>query len=209
MKKISLFVPVLCLVMGVTACKGGQKEKTVEDVDYAALVEKELPPMDDFIKTVDIFQQGTKQLLPTGKVWDDAEKSIREMLEPKGFAVVRDADRNFFIFASKNCKFVVKDENYVFSYSVDSVKTDGPAAAYFFEPMGDMYDKGEILLADTGVYDALLEQIKALGYELTENDFAEAEDEEQYVNDCYYFKCSREQKRITLHYDFMKAQGTF
>jgi hypothetical protein len=218
MKKLSLLFTVvsLSMIMGLTSCKGSQNEKKeaaaeeeVEIIDYSALVDSELPSIEDFVKIVDVFQKGTSELLPTGTVWDNAEKEILKLLEPKGFAVERDANRVFFISASKNCKLAMKEENYIYSYSVDSVKPDGLAAACYFDSMGDMYVKGEILLADTCVYDALIEKIKASGYELTPDEFAESADEEKYMKDCYFFRCSREEKRISLHYDFMKAQGIF
>jgi len=213
MKKSSLLFRVvsLSIVLGLTSCKSGQNEKketAVEEevvkIDYSALVEKELPSIEDFVRTVDVFQKGTSEFLPTGTVWDNAEKEIRKLLEPKGFAVERDAER-FFISASKNCKFTVKNEDYVYSYSIDSIKTDDLAAACYFECMGDSYVKGEWLLADTCVYDALIEKIKASGYEPTAESAGQA-DEEKYEKDCYYFLCSRKEMHITLHYDLMKAQ---
>ncbi|MBO4613406.1 MAG: hypothetical protein J5671_09620 [Bacteroidaceae bacterium] len=193
----------LVSVFVISACKGGQnvkEEEVVEEIDYTALVEQELPSVEDFVKTVDVFQKGTSDLLPTGKVWDNGEQSIRELLEPLNFTVERDTER-FFISASKNCQFITKCENYIYSYAIDSVKTEGLAAACYFESMGDFYVKGEILLADTCVYDAYVERIKATGYEPTVNDFADTEDEEKYVLGDYYFKCSRQQKRISLHYE--------
>lgn len=214
MKNFSMLLGVvsLSIVLGLTSCKGGQNEKkdsaTEEEVvkiDYSVLVKKELPSIEDFAKTVDLFQKGTSELLPTGKVWDNTEKEIRKLWEAKGFVIEKDPDR-FFISASKNCKFMVKNEDYIYSYSIDSVKLDGVAAAYYFDCMGDMYVKGEILLADTCVYDALVENIKKLGYESATNEFPESADEEKYIKDCYFFLCSRDEKRISLHYDYMKAQ---
>ena len=205
MKKTYLFsVVALSMLMGFIACNGGNgaKEEVVEteEVDYAALVDKELPAVEDFVKAVDVFQQGTGQLLPTGKVWDNAEQSIRQLLEPKSFTVERDAER-FFISASKNCQFVQKCEDYIYSYSIDNVKEEGLAAACFFESMGDFYVKGEILLADTCVYDAYVEKIKAAGYAPDTNEFADPADEEKFVKGSYYFTCSRQQKRVSLHYE--------
>lgn len=207
MKKVYLFLFVSLMIIGLTGCQGGQSGKTEkveepepEPIDYAALVEEELPSITDFETVVKNFQKRTSELMPTGKVWSKGETEIREMLEPKGFTVESDADR-FFISAEKNCKFEVKEENYIYSYSIDSVKPEGVAAAYYFECMGDFYVKGEILLADTCVYDVLMEKIKEANYSPVDNEFPEAEDEVKFAKEDYYFLCSRKENRIGLHKD--------
>ena len=217
MKK-TYFVGIVCLMtmFVMSACQGGQKstEEETAPVDYAVLVKEELPSMEEFVNTVDVFQTGIQQGLSLNGIMEDGEKAIREMLEPKGFNVEcstggQDID---FISATKNCEFNVKEEDFIYSYSITQGQTDSLVAAYYFKAMGDMYHKGEILLADTCIYDALVDQIKEIGYKAVDNP-DDSSIEEQYVKekpttskDCYYFLCNREEKRITLEYDFMKAQ---
>lgn len=210
------------MVFGLTACKGSsqkatnQQEEKAEQLDYATIVKKELLSMDEFLNIVDGFQQGTEKMLPTGNVWDNSEKEISKILEGKGFTVERNKEMNFFIFATKNCKFNIKEENYIYSFSITPNNTDSLTAAYYFQPMGDMYVKGEILLSDTCVYDTIVDQIKMAGYKPVDeqmDNVEESTNEEKYQKEnpkiekeCYFFLCNREEKSISLHYDFMKAQ---
>ena len=210
------------MVFGLTACKGSsqkatnQQEEKAEQLDYATIVKKELHSMDEFLNIVDGFQQGTEKMLPTGNVWDNSEKEISKILEGKGFTVERNKEMNFFIFATKNCKFNIKEENYIYSFSITPNNTDSLTAAYYFQPMGDMYVKGEILLSDTCVYDTIVDQIKMAGYKPVDeqmDNVEESTNEEKYQKEnpkiekeCYFFLCNREEKSISLHYDFMKAQ---
>lgn len=218
MKKQFNFMSLLMLcIISLSACNANKgKIEESKQVDYAAIVKKELPSIDEFLYLVDGFQRDTKKLLPEGKVWDNNEKEIRKILDEKGFTTVRNEDMGFFIYATKNSKFNIKEDDYVYSFSMTPEKADSLSAAYYFMPMGDMYVKGEILLSDTCIYDALVDQIKAASYNevtdhvdewgnaTTEKKFAK--DNPQTDNDYYYFRCSREEKRITLELDFMKAQ---
>lgn len=210
------------MVFGLTACKGSsqkatnQQEEKTEQLDYATIVKNELLSTDEFLNIVDGFQQGTEKMLPTGNVWDNSEKEISKILKGKGFTVERNKEMNFFIFATKNCKFNIKEENYIYSFSITPNNTDSLTAAYYFQPMGDMYVKGEILLSDTCVYDTIVDQIKMAGYKPVDEQMGDVEEstkEEKYQKEnpkmekeCYYFLCNREEKSISLHYDFMKAQ---
>lgn len=210
------------MVFGLTACKGSsqkatyQQEEKTEQLDYATIVKNELLSTDEFLNIVDGFQQGTEKMLPTGNVWDNCEKEISKILKGKGFTVERNKEMNFFIFATRNCKFNIKEDNYIYSFSITPNNTDSLTAAYYFQPMGDMYVKGEILLSDTCVYDTIVDQIKMAGYKPVDEqmgDVDESTKEEKYQKEnpkmekeCYYFLCNREEKSISLHYDFMKAQ---
>lgn len=210
------------MVFGLTACKGSsqkatyQQEEKTEQLDYATIVKNELLSTDEFLNIVDGFQQGTEKMLPTGNVWDNCEKEISKILKGKGFTVERNKEMNFFIFATRNCKFNIKEDNYIYSFSITPNNSDSLSAAYFFQPMGDMYVKGEILLSDTCVYDAIVDQIKKVGYKPVNDQMGDVEEstkEEKYQKEnpkmekeCYFFLCNREEKSISLHYDFMKAQ---
>jgi hypothetical protein len=219
MKKNVFFVVMISALM--MACQSGQKgaqtqsEDNTAQVDYDAVVKEGLPSMEEFLNIVDGFQRGTKELLPTGTVWDNIEKEIRTILGSKGFTVDRDKQRVFFISATKNCVFNVSDD-YLNSSSITPSNTDSLAVAYYFFPMGDMYNAGEILLADTCVYDALVAQILSDGYKPLAghtDEWGKPTTEEKYEkenpqieSDCYYFLCDHKKKRISLHYDFMEAQ---
>lgn len=220
MKKTVFYLAMISSLM--MACQSGQKgvqtqsEENTVQIDYDAVVKEELPSTKEFLNIVDGFQRGTRELLQTHTVWDNCEKEIRTILGSKGFTVERDEQRVFFISATKNCVFNVTEENYVYSYSITPSNTDSLAAAYYFFPMGDMYNAGEILLADTCIYDALVAQILSDGYKPVDghtDERGQPTTEEKYQkenpqkeSDCYYFLCDREEKRISLHYDFMKAQ---
>ena len=221
MKKMKLLIGLTCMTM-LFACQSKQKgaesqqEEEAVVVDYAAIVKEELPSMEEFLSIVDGFQRGTEKMLPTGEVWDNSEKEINKVLGAKDFAVKRNEEMGFFISATKNCEFNIKEENYIYSFSMTPNNTDSLSAAYYFLPMGDMYVKGEILLADTCIYNALVDQIKAAGYKPVDGHTDEwgnpttevkyAKENPQKVLDCYYYRCSAEENRITLELDFMSSQ---
>ena len=183
------------------------KSQKDDNPDYAALVREQLPSVETFVNEVDAFQEGTKKFLPTDRVWDNAETDITTELGAKGFKVKRDKKRVFFISAAKNCEFKADEVDYVYSYSIKPLSSDSIAAACYFEPMGDFYVKGVILLDDPNVYEAYVEQIKEFGYKQTKEEMSESDPKEKYVKDNYYFICDKEKKIIELHYDFMKAQN--
>ena len=193
----------------LTSCGGSKTtdNSVAEEVDYSALVKEQLPSVEAFADIVDIFQKGTSELLPTGQVWDNAEAAIKKEMGAKGFKVERDKKREFFLSTSKNCEFKATEEDYVYSYSIVPDSTADVAAACYFEPMGDFYVKGVILLDDPNVYEAYVEQIKEFGYKQTKEEMSESDPKEKYVKDNYYFICDKEKKTIELHYDFMKAQN--
>lgn len=182
-------------------------EVTIQEPDYEQLVKEQLPSVETFVNVVNFFQKGTKQFLPTDQVWDNAETDIKTELGAKGFKVKRDKKRVFFISAAKNCEFKADEVDYVYSYSIKPLSSDSIAAACYFEPMGDFYVKGVILLDDPNVYEAYVEQIKEFGYKQTKEEMSESDPKEKYVKDNYYFICDKEKKIIELHYDFMKAQN--
>lgn len=175
--------------------------------DYAALVREHLPSVGAFVSTVNVFQKGTKQYLPTGQVWDNAETEIGSVLGSKDFSIERDKDRVFFISATKNCKFKSDEVDYVYSYSIIPNNKDDIAAAFYFEPMGDFYVKGAILFDNINVYDAYVNQIIEFGYKQTREDMEKSDPKEKYSKGNYYFLCDKNKKTIELHYDFMKAQN--
>ena len=67
-----------------------------------------------------------------------------------------------------------------------------------------MYVKGEIVVGDTCIYNALLDKVKAAGYQLTTNDVSEDPTEEKYDKGYYYFLCNKSRKSLALHCDMMK-----
>lgn len=199
------------MAFGISSCNGGQKVPEEPVVDYAAIVSEELPSMAEFLDVVDGFQQGTAAMLPTGQVWENSEQRINEVFGAKGFETQSVDAMGFFIFSRKNCEFTISDENYVYSYEMTPNDNDSVSAAYYFVPMGDFYVKGEIMLADTCIYDALVDQIQAEGFVLDEE--TEGTEEEKYLmpdpeeeKDCYYYLCNREEMTISLEWDFMAAQ---
>ena len=215
MKKFHYFTTTaiaLSVMVALVSCKGGQKEEPAEEkVDYNAIVDQNFMSIEDFVNVVDGFQRDTKKMLPNGTVWDNNEKEIKKLLDEKGFTTERNKKMEFFISSTKNCEFNIKEENYIYSFSITPIKADSLSAAYYFQPMGDMYVKGEILLTDTCIYDALVNKIVTAGYKLGAADDGNATEEKyekanpQKIIDCYYFLCSRKEERISLHYDFNRA----
>ena len=73
--------------------------------------------------------------------------------------------------------------------------------------MGDMYVMGMIKVFDENIYKALVDKVKAAGYEPdADHDFVE-ENCEYYKKGYYFFECNNKELTLSLHYDFMAAQG--
>ena len=193
----------------LTSCGGSKTtdNNVAEEIDYSALVKEQLPSVEAFADIVDIFQKGTSELLPTGQVWDNAEAAIKKEMGAKGFKVERDKKREFFLSTSKNCEFKATEEDYVYSYSIVPDSTADVAAACYFEPMGDFYVKGVIIIDNADAYDAYVGLIKAAGYTESMEDMDPSDPSKKYAKGNYYFICDKEKKTIELHYDFMKAQN--
>lgn len=208
MKKIYFMLTAMLVTLSFSSCKNGQPaasttEETEEPTDYTAIVEKEFPSIDEFFKLVDNFQQGTKNLTPTSQVWDDSRKAIDASLTAKGFTLAPKSGA-YDITATKNCKFVPDETN--FTGTIEPEEGSDVAAAIIFRPCGDMYDKGEIIVSDANIYNAIIDKIKAAGYEETpDHPFADV-DSKVFAKGVYFFKCNDKEKHIELHYDFMKAQ---
>lgn len=194
--KLSLLF-VACALVACGSKTAPQPEEP--SVDYDAIVTKEFPSVETFAELVDNFQIATKQLIPTGTNWDQNEKKIKGVIEPLGFKVSRNDDMGFSIRSSKNCRVSID-----FDPMIEPTNADSLSAAICFISCGDMYVKGEIVVADSCIYNALLEKVKAAGYQRVQNDEFENQAEEKYEKGYYYFSCNKNRKALALHYDFMK-----
>lgn len=211
MRKIYLLLTVFVASVAFTSCSDSKKtesssqETEEEQVDYAALVEKEFPSIDAFFKLVDNFQQATADTFSGRNPWQECRAACDTVIKPKGFTIVpEDKNDPFFVAATKNC--TVDTSNGSFEAGIVPQDSAQLAAAIMFNPCGDMYDKGSIVVNDSNVYNALIDKVKAGGYVLTdEHPFAE-QGKEIYVKDVYFFIGNKDAKRLELHYDFMKAQ---
>lgn len=217
MKKVYL-TGIICLVtmFVMSACQGGQKstEEAAETpvVDYATIAKEELPSMEEFVDLFYTFHTILDKDILFKNMMQKCKKEIKDVFEPKGFTVEggTKTEANDYISASKNCKFNYNEEE--FSYSFTPNQTDSIAAAYFFTATYAMESvflpECEILLADTCIYDALVNQIKEIGYILTETYTEEKYEKENptTLKDCYFFLCDRKSIHISLNFDMVKAQ---
>lgn len=205
MKTLKFAFAILMMAACMTSCKNNQAKETTEQEepqgpDYAAIVEKEFPTIDEFANIVDAFQQGTRQLLPTGDVWDNNEQAFRAIAEPKGYEVVRFDDFGYSITALKNC---TEDPE---SGELQPVNADSLSAVICFTPMGDMYVLGQIQVFDENIFGALVQKVQDAGYKLDENREYKEEGCDYYVKDYYTFICNKTNMTLKLDFDFMNAQ---
>lgn len=201
---VFMFAVVFGLI-NITACKGGPKdapkevvEEKEQPIDYKALVSQEFPPFETFESIVKGFQEKTEKLMPTNEVWAESEKAVKQSYEPKGFVISNkeEVTDGFFIKATKNGEISRDPSTFVFSFK--PAKTDSLAAAVLFVPMGDMYVMGKILLADSCIYNVMVENIKNAGYKQSEMDG----EKNIYRKERYFFNCDKNTLSLELHYDF-------
>lgn len=199
MKPIVRFSLLLvgCVLVACGNKTAPQPEET--SVDYDAIVTKELPSVESFAELVNNFQTATEQLVPTGTNFDQNEVKIKGILEPLGFQVRRNDEMGFSIRATKNCRVSID-----FDPIIEPANADSLSVGICFISCGDMYVKGEIVVGDTCIYNALLDKVKAAGYQLTTNDVSEDPTEEKYDKGYYYFLCNKSRKSLALHCDMMK-----
>lgn len=203
----------ICLFIGATAfaaCsdKTTQENKNEADsvaaaptVDYAAIVEKEIPSIETIDNLVLKFVEVTSNLgHPYGK---KNLAHVKNVLQ--GFDVT-DTKGEFFIKAVKNATVQRNEETYEFEGAV--VNPDSLGVAIWILPMGDFYDLVTIAMFDDNIFAAQVKRLEAAGYTLEKPEEGMADDQGQTYKKkdgkCYWVVYPQKRK-MEAHYDFQNC----
>lgn len=202
--KTKIIIPFFALLTAIafTACKNQpattaeQQPQEEETIDYEALIDEQLPSIEQLEALVDFYQTETAALKTTGSIWDGSEANVRAFFEPKGYKV--DRKQLSILAAMKNAKITEKD----YIYSIEPENADSLSMSVVFRNQGDMYVSGEYLVSDENIYDLLVERVKAAGYTLAPDHERAYDGNEVYTKGKYFFVCDKKTGTVALHYDF-------